>query len=98
MPNLEQITLGELVTAAAFITLLVTYIKNALKPLNDFTKRIDDIEAHQDNDNKRLKQLEEETRLILKATLVLVKHGEDNNHTGELAQMEKNINEYLLNK
>lgn len=98
MFNIEEITLGQIVTTLAFLALLIAYIKAALKPLKDFTKRIDSIEKHQDNDNKRLNMLEEETHLILKATLVLVKHSEDNNHTGELANMESEITTFLVNK
>lgn len=98
MIDIQEITLGQLVTAIGFIIILVGYINQALKPLKDFTKRIDQIEQHQDNDNKRLNKLEQETHLILKATRVLVSHSVDNNHTGDLKKMQDEIDDYLVNK
>lgn len=95
---LENITLGEIIATASVIALLVGWIRSALKPIQNFNKRIDDIEKHQDNDNKRLNKLEEDTHMILKATLVLVKHGEDNNHTGELSEIEDEITNYLVKR
>ena len=74
------------------------YLKNAIKPIKTFEDRVKSLEDHQDNDNKRLKQLEEDTRMILRATRVLVAHSATNNEKGELKKIQNDIDEYLINK
>lgn len=95
---IENLTLGEIVATISVVALLVGWIRSALKPIQEFNKRIDNIEQHQDNDNKRLNKLEDDTHMILKTCLVLIKHGEDNNHTGELEETENELTEYLIKR
>lgn len=95
--NIGAITINEIITAAAVIVALVTYIKQATEPIKKFNQRIDDIEKHQANDLKRLDDMEDCMHLLLKSNLALLAHGQDNNHTGELKSMEKEINDYLIN-
>ena len=96
--NFEQITIGEILQIGSVITALILLYNNATKPVKSYTKRLEDLEQHLDNDNKRLKVLEEDTRMILKATRVLVIHSVSNNDTGELKKIQEEIDEYLINK
>lgn len=96
--DIEEITLGNIIQIGSVITALILLYKNATKPVKTFTKRVEDLETHLDNDNKRLKILEEDIRMILKATRVLVMHSVSNNETGELKKIQEEIDEYLINK
>ena len=72
--NFNDITIGQLLVLIAAITAIATFIGKVTTPVKTFEKRVSDLEQHLDNDNKRLKLLEQDTRLILKATRVLVMH------------------------
>lgn len=95
---IENITLGQLSLGLGFIVGLVLIIKQALKPLTDFNKRVDKIEEHQDNDNKRLGKLENDTKQILLSVNTLLSHSIDNNHTNELKTRKNELDEYLIKR
>ena len=96
--NIENLTLGEVLQIGSVITALVLLYQKAAKPVKTFEKRVTDLETHLDNDNKRLKTLESDTKLILKATRVLVSHSMSGNDTGELKKIQDEIYNYLENK
>lgn len=96
--TIESITIGQIVSFLAVLVVLWGYVKTLTKPVADFKKRLDTIEAHQDNDNKRLNELKEDNKILLQSILVLIKHSEDNNHTGELKETENKIINYLSSK
>lgn len=95
---IDNITLGQLAVALAFIGGLIATIKQLTKPISDFNKRVDKIEQHQENDNQRLNQLENDTKQILLSVNALLLHGSDNNHTGELKQRQSELSEYLIKR
>lgn len=95
---IENITLGEIIGAFGVITSLVLIYQKVTGPIKSFTKRVDDLEKHADNDNKRLKTIEEDNKMMLRSIRVLIAHSVDNNHTGELKETQKEIDEYLINK
>lgn len=96
--NFNEITLGQILEIGSVITAIVLLYKNATAPVKSFAKRVSDLEAHIDNDNKRLKALESDTKMILKATRVLVAHSVNGNSTGELKKVQTEIDDYLINK
>lgn len=96
--NIEQITIGEILQIGSVLTAIILLYKNATNPVKSFAKRVEDLEEHLDNDNRRLKVLEEDTRMILKATRVLVMHSVSNNNTGELKKIQEEIDDYLIKK
>ena len=96
--NFNDITIGQLLVLIAAITAIATFISKVTTPVKTFEKRVSDLEQHLDNDNKRLKLLEQDTRLILKATRVLVLHGISSNNTGELKEIQEEIDDYLISK
>lgn len=95
--NLGALTINEIITACAVVVALVTYIKQAVEPVKKFNDRIDKIEEHQAKDLERIDDMEDCLHLLLKSNMALLAHGEDNNHTGELKAMKKEINDYLIN-
>ena len=96
--NFNDITIGQLLVLIAAITAIATFISKVTTPVKTFEKRVSDLEQHLDNDNKRLKLLEQDTRLILKATRVLVMHSVSSNNTGELKEIQEEIDDYLISK
>ena len=96
--NFNDITMGNIVVLIAGLTTLIGFITKITSPYTDLKNRIEKVEEHQDTDNKRLKSLEDDTRLILKATRVLVAHSVSNNNTGELKKVQSEIDNYLINK
>lgn len=96
--NFDNITMGEIVVLIAGVTAITSFITKLTSPFTELKTRIEKIETHQDNDNKRLEELEKDTKMILKATRVLVAHSVSNNNTGELKRVQEEIDNYLINK
>jgi hypothetical protein len=69
-----------------------------MSPYTDLRKRIEKVEEHQANDLERLKIMENDMRMMLKATRVLVAHSVTNNNTGELKKVQAEMDDYLINK
>lgn len=76
---------------------LLKIIKGVKKPGND-------VRALLDNDNKRLKNLEEDNhynknaiKLLMRSEMAILGHLTTNNNNGEIAKIEKDIREFLLN-
>lgn len=51
-----------------------------------------------DNDNKRLKELEEGNRVLMQSMLALMSHELDGNHTEQLQKAKNGLEEYLINR
>ena len=101
MPDYDslQITVTTIVAiCAAVIAIWNVYkIKKELdRPTEDRVKRLNDVEAKANNNDKRLKNLEEATRLSLKAQLAIIDHLTSGNHTDQLIEVNKEITNYLL--
>ena len=83
---------------------LIKIAKGVKKPVDDVNDRFKDIDDKLDNDNKRLKSLDEDIEYISKAisvlmrsNLVILGHLSTNNNTSEMAAMEKEIQDFLIN-
>lgn len=77
---------------------LIKIIKAAKKPSDEVNKKLD-------NDNKRLKVLEDEfayitesISILMRSNLALLGHLRTNNNTGALASVEKEITEFLIER
>ena len=51
-----------------------------------------------DRDNKRLKELEEGTKVMMQSMLALMSHELDGNHTEQLRKAKNDLEEYLINR
>ncbi len=96
--DFNSITLSEILVMIAGVTTIIGFITKVTSPWSELKKRIEKVEEHQNNDNTRLKMLEDDTKMILKATRVLVAHSVTNNNTGELKRVQAEIDDYLINK
>lgn len=107
---IETITLGQIATVIAFIVALyggVKYLKKEVKEaitemLTDQFKGVDD---KLDNDNKRIKKLEEEMgfmykaiSLLLQDDIAILEHLRTNNATGKMAEQEQKVQKFLIER
>ena len=77
---------------------LVKIVKGAKKPADDFKSKLD-------NDNKRIKDLEDANKFMYKAIslllqddLAILEHLRTNNSTGKMAEQEKKVQEFLIER
>lgn len=106
----ETITIGQLATFIAFVVALyggVKYLKKELKEaiiemLKDQFSGVDD---KLDNDNKRIKKLEDEMgfmykaiSLLLQDDIAILEHLRTNNATGKMAEQEQKVQEFLIQR
>lgn len=106
----ENITIGQISAFILFVGALyagVKYLKKELKDgivemLKDQFKGVDD---KLDNDNKRIKALEDQTAFILKAIslllqddLAILEHLRTDNNTGKMAEQEEKVQKFLIER
>ena len=96
--DFNTITIGQVLVLIAGITAIASFISRVASPFNDLKQRVGKVEEHQNSDLERLKALEDDTKMILKATRTLINHSITNNSTGELKRIQNEIDEYLINK
>ena len=107
---IESITLAQIAAVIAFIVALyggVKYLKKELKDgLAEMMKdQFSTIDAKLDNDNKRIKDLEESNKFMYKAIslllqddLAILEHLRTNNSTGKMAEQEKKVQDFLIER
>lgn len=76
----------------------IKVVQGWLQPVADNSERMDAMQKHLDNDNRRLNELEESNRLVLRGLNVLIEHETTGNHTAELEQVQADITSYLINR
>lgn len=80
--------------AAVWNTYKIT--REAYQPTEDRIRRLEVLEEHDENDNKRLEALEEESRLVLKSQMVIIEHLMTNDGTPKLEETKDEIYSYLI--
>lgn len=96
--SFNELTISDLVVIIGSLMAIISFATRIASPITALNKRIEKIEEHQNADNERLKALEGDCRMILKATRVLVAHSVNGNSTGELKRIQNEMDEYLINK
>lgn len=106
----ETITIGQLAAFIAFVVALyggIKYLKKELKEaitemLKDQFSGVDD---KLDNDNKRIKKLEDEVgfmykaiSLLLQDDIAILEHLRTNNASGKMAEQEQKVQEFLIQR
>ena len=76
-----------------------------LKIIKGIKKPSEDVNTKLDSDNKRIKALEEQSAFILKAIslllqddLVILNHLRTTNNTGEMAEQERKVQDFLVKR
>jgi hypothetical protein len=103
--NIIQIASAGIITLGGAGTIIVALIKWAHKPATDRDDRLKRHDEMLDNDNKRLKNLEERQaemeksqRLLLKGMEALMRHAIDGNNKEQLQKESDNLHDYIFNK
>lgn len=98
--NLMTFGIVALAILAIWNTVWASYknYREAKKPRDDEKARLAEVEEHLDNDNKRLNDLEQSTRLMLRGMVQLLDHEIDGNHTELLAAVRDDIETFLINR
>ena len=106
----QNITIGQIATLVAFVAALiggVKYLKKEVKDaisemLKDEFKSVDD---KLDKDNRRLNELEEQTKFLYKAIslllqddLAILEHLRTDNATGKMAKQEQKVQQFLIER
>lgn len=101
IPQLIQLFLalcGAIITVGGAGAIVVKIINKSKKPDKD---RDETMKRHQemlDNDNKRLKELEDSNKVIMKSLLALMSHELDGNHRTQLQEARDDLQEYLIKR
>ena len=96
---------GTITAFAAAVTVIIKAVKRAKAPEKTQNERIEKLEKRMekydqqfDNDNKRLKELEEGNRITQKAMLALLGHAKDGNNKEQIVEAENDLKQYLINR
>ena len=107
---IENITLGQVATFVAFVVALYIGVKTLRKELKEaITEMLKDqfksVDDKLDNDNKRLNELEKQNMFMYKAIslllqddLAILEHLRTNNSTGKMAEQEKKVQDFLIER
>lgn len=93
---MEDLTLGQIVTAIAIITGLAGGIGYFAKPIFEMLKRLHKVEEHQDSDLKRLDQLESDNKELLKSVNVMLSHMINDNDKEKLIRRKAELDDYMI--
>lgn len=96
---------GTIVTLSAAITIIIKVVQKMKAPEKTQNERIEKLEKQMekvnqlfDNDNKRLKTLEEGNRVTQQAILALLSHAINGNDVDSLRDAKTNLENYLIGK
>lgn len=107
---IENITIGQVAAVIAFIVALyggVKYLRREVKDaigemLKDEFESVDD---KLDSDNKRINDLEKQMQFLYKAIslllqddIAILEHLRTNNATGKMAEQEKKVQDFLIER
>jgi hypothetical protein len=84
---------------------LLKIIKGLRKPSEDTKAQFGIVNSKLDNDNKRIRELEDQLKyisnsigILMRCDLVILGHLRTNNNTGQMTKMEQEITEFLVNR
>lgn len=107
---IENITLGQIAAFVAFVVALYIGVKTLRKELKEaITEMLKDqftsVDDKLDNDNKRIKDLEDANKFMYKAIslllqddLAILEHLRTNNSTGKMAEQEQKVQDFLIER
>lgn len=72
--------------------------KEIKKPNDDLREEVEKHSELLDNDNKRLKEIEESNKLILRSLSVIINHEITGNGDIQMKEVRNDLQEYLINR
>ena len=92
-------------TISAAVTVITALISKMKAPnvrqnlrLDQIETRLDKLSNYLDNDNVRIKAIEEGNKVTQKAILALMSHAINGNDTDKLTEAKNSLEQYLINK
>lgn len=92
-------------TISAAVTVIAALISKMKAPnerqnlrLDQIETRLDKLSNYLDNDNVRIKAIEEGNKVTQKAILALMSHAINGNDTDKLTEAKNSLEQYLINK
>lgn len=83
----------------------IVWLKKGITPFTEPIKRLDELESHRTGCDKKFKEqaqmnkeMSEDINMILKSILLLMKHAESGNCTGEVGKGRSALEEYIVNR
>lgn len=95
------ITSAQILAFCAFVTTLWgvwKIVKEIKKPNDDLKNTVAQHDKLLDNDNKRLKEIENSNRMILQCLLVIINHDITGNGIEKMKTARDELQEYLINR
>ena len=89
---------GSLATIAGAGAIIYRIYKMARKPDTERDNKLKRHDELLDKDNKRLKELEESNKILMRSLLALMSHELDGNHTEQLKSARDDLQKYLIQK
>lgn len=95
------ITSGQIIWFCSFIIAIwgvKNIVKEFKKPSDDLKKLVDKHSAMLDNDNQRLKVIEESSKRTLQCLLIIINHDITGNGIEQMKEARNDLQEYLINR
>ena len=89
---------GGIITIGGACAIIFKVIDRHRKPDKNRDEMIKKHSEQLDNDNRRLKELENGNKVIMQALLAIMSHELDGNHTTQLQQAHDSLKEYLIKR
>lgn len=96
---------GMITTVGAAVVYIAKLFKTINQPYKENKERLDKIDEYLDKDNKRInelydmmKQTTKAFNMSIKNDLVILKHLESNNNTGEMRKTISDLQEWLIDR
>lgn len=103
---------GGLITLSGAINVIIVWINKARQPevkqnerlakceerLDEHDERLNKYMKYLENDDARLRKIEESNRITQRSMLALLKHSINGDDLDSLKKAEKDLEEYLINK
>ena len=89
---------GAIITVGGAAAIVAKVYDKRKKPSKEAHEMIKKHSEMFDNDNKRLKELEEGNKVVMQSLLAIMSHLIDGNHTEELKKSKEMVQEYLIKR
>ena len=92
------LTIGAGILAAIVLVWnAVKAIREAMKPIAEYEKRLNAVEETQLDNTKNINSLYDMSRILLKGEVLIASHITEGNHKEQIKQFSDEVNEYLIN-
>lgn len=96
--NIVQLICTGIITIGGAGAIIASVYRWSRNPDNERDEKLKKHEELLDNDNKRLKELEESNKIIMQSLLAIMSHELDGNHKEQLTKARDDLQKYLITK